>query len=94
MIFGPAIHYSHVSGDELSNADVSTSMLYASLASGKDGKIPPTEFPLWGDVSEDSVMSVLITDRSVTLLRRYTPSLLRGLTVVSPSATVTLTISL
>ncbi|ORX39572.1 hypothetical protein BD324DRAFT_575517 [Kockovaella imperatae] len=48
VILGPAIHCAE--GDDLSKADVSTSMLYSFFAAGKDAKLEPTDFPLWGDV--------------------------------------------
>jgi hypothetical protein len=50
VIFGPAIHFAKATGEELANSDVSTSSLYNAMASGKDGKIPDTAFPLYGDV--------------------------------------------
>ena len=52
VIAGPAIHYANTTGDELANADVSTSNFYKALAGGKDAELIPTPFPAYADVSD------------------------------------------
>jgi len=59
-IFGPSIHYSSAEG--LDKSDVSTSTLYACLATGKDSKVPETAFSAFADVrSVASAMYLTIT---------------------------------
>lgn len=58
VILGPAIHYGPgTTAEDLKNSDVSTTDTFNAIGAGKDGKVPPSPFPIYADVSRDLIYS-------------------------------------
>ena len=58
MIYGPAIN--HKTRDTLPTGDVSTGLMFATLAAGKEATVPPSVFP-WVDVSRFWQLAAFLT---------------------------------